>query len=285
VITDIANFLSSTFREENSNDPRSLKRKFDLDCMQAEVAKFGQNDVPPSSYPPIMSYHPNYHREGMHPSRSMSTPQPMVGVESSSSYHPSQISDADYRPSSISELHRSSAKIYSHSPLSILPEIPFSHSLRPSTSYIRHRSLEPVTNTNLSRTMSTDAYRPSKPPSNSHHPQSSQYVHHTPHRSSTLPILTQSGSSSNRRASHPNTSLSFGSDSNLLNPPENNRYEKDDDTSTSKSQKPSSSPSSTSYAKSENPIVGNSTTARQRSPPLPDPPDNDVEYNKRCKRN
>ncbi|KAF0480794.1 winged helix DNA-binding domain-containing protein [Gigaspora margarita] len=286
VITDIANFLSSTFREENSNDPRSLKRKFDLDCIQAEVAKFGQNDVPPSSYP-MMQYHPsNYPREGIHQARSMSTPQPMTGVEPSSSYHHSQMSDVDYRPSSFQDSR--SSKISSHSPLSMLPDIPFSH-YRSSSSYIRHRSLEPVTNPGLNRTLSTDAsYRSSKPPTNSHHPQSSsQYVHHSPHRSSTLPTLTQSVNSSNRRASHPNTSLSFGSDSNLLNPPENNRYEKDDDPSSKSQRVPlSSSPPSTSYTNSENPIVANSTTTRQRSPPLPDPPDNDVEYNnKRCKRN
>ncbi|CAG8745212.1 8228_t:CDS:2 [Cetraspora pellucida] len=269
VITDIANFLSSTFRE--------------VDCIQAEIAKFGQHDVPPTSYPSMMPYHPsNYHREGIHQGRSMSTPQPMVGVESSSPYHPSQVSDVDYRSSSFSDSHRSS-KIPSQSPLSILPEIPFSP-FRSGPSYIRHRSLEPA---NLSRTLSPDAsYRPSKPPTNSHNPQSSsQYVLHTPHRSSTLPTLTQPVNSSNRRASHPNTSLSFGSDSNLLNPPENNRYEKDDDTAKSQRIPLSSSPPSTSYTNSENPVVANSTT-RQRSPPLPDPPDNDVEYNnKRCKRN
>ncbi|RIB13911.1 hypothetical protein C2G38_1696263 [Gigaspora rosea] len=183
----------------------------------------------------MMQYHPsNYPREGIHQARSMSTPQPMTGVEPSSSYHPSQMSDVDYRPSSFPDSR--SSKI---SPLSMLPDIPFSH-YRSSSSYIRHRSLEPVTNPGLNRTLSTDAsYRSSKPPTNSHHPQSSS------------------------------------------------QYEKDDDSSSKSQRVPlSSSPPSTSYTNSENPIVANSTTTRQRSPPLPDPPDNDVEYNnKRCKRN
>ncbi|CAG8808635.1 15042_t:CDS:1, partial [Racocetra fulgida] len=104
-----------------------------------EIAKFGQNDAPPSSYP-MMQYHPsNYPREGMHQGRSMSTPQPMVGVESSSPYHPSQVSDVDYR-SSFSDPHRSS-KIPPHSPLSMLPEIPFSPHLRSNPNYIPHHYL------------------------------------------------------------------------------------------------------------------------------------------------
>ncbi|RIB09888.1 HSF-type DNA-binding-domain-containing protein [Gigaspora rosea] len=280
VITDIANFLSSILREEESNDPRNLKRKFDVDCIQAEVAKFGQGDIPPSPHPPMMQF-PHYYREGVHPTRSMSTPQPMVGVESaSSSHHSSSFLGSQ-------SLHRSSNKIPSSSPLSMLPELPFTHHFQPSNNYLRHRSPEPITNASPSgdsRSSSVDAsYRSSSMQSTSSNSSQTTPKYPQPNRSSTHPSHMQSASTPSRRASQPTTSLSFGSDSNLLNPSEINRYKDNNTTTIPKSQCATSS-SPTSYNKSEDPIVTNPTT-QQRPPPLPDPPDNEIDHNKRRKKN
>ncbi|CAG8725680.1 576_t:CDS:2 [Gigaspora margarita] len=247
VITDIANFLSSILRE-------------------AEVAKFGQGDIPPSPHPPMMQF-PHYYREGVHPTRSMSTPQPMVGVESaSSSHHSSSFLGSQ-------SLHRSSNKIPSYSPLSMLPELPFTHHFQPSNNYLRHRSPEPITNASPSgdsRSSSVDAsYRSSSMQSTSSNSSQTTPKYPQPSRSSTHPSHMQSASTPSRRASQPTTSLSFGSDSNLLNPSEINRY-KDNNTTT--------------IPKSQNSIVTNPTT-QQRPPPLPDPPDNEIEHNKRRKKN
>ncbi|CAG8489512.1 12962_t:CDS:2 [Dentiscutata heterogama] len=279
VITDIANFLSSILREE-SNDPRNLKRKFDVDCIQAEVAKFGQGDIPPSPHPPMMQF-PHYYREGMHPTRSMSTPQPMVGVEStSSSHHSSSFLGSQ-------SLHRSPTKIPSSSPLSMLPELTFTHHFQPSNNYLRHRSPEPITNTSPSgesRSSSIDAYRSSSMQSTSSSSSLTTPKYPQPGRSSTHPSHMQSASTPSRRASQPTTSLSFGSDSNLLNPSETNRYKDNNTTTIPKSQSATSS-SPTPYSKSEDPIITNPTTTQQRPPPLPDPPDNEIEHNKRRKKN
>ncbi|CAG8540345.1 21420_t:CDS:2, partial [Racocetra persica] len=292
VITDIANFLSSILREEESNDPRNLKRKFDVDCIQAEIAKFGQGDIPPSPHPPMMQFSPHYYREGMHPTRSMSTPQPMVGVEStSSSHHSSQMSDVDYRSSSFlgsQSLHRSPTKIPSSSPLSMLPELPpfTHHKFQPSNNYLRHRSPEPISNacpSDESRSSSMDAsYKSSSMQSaSSNSSQTTQKFSHSG-RSSTHPPHMQSASTPSRRASQPTTSLSFGSDSNLLNPSETNRF-KDNNSSTIPKSQSATSSSPTSYSKPENPIIANPTTTQQRPPPLPDPPDNETEHKRRKK--
>ncbi|CAG8744387.1 1243_t:CDS:2 [Dentiscutata erythropus] len=266
VITDIANFLSSILRE--------------VDCIQAEVVKFGQGDIPPSPHPPMMQF-PHYYREGMHPTRSMSTPQPMIGVEStSSSHHSSSFLGSQ-------SLHRSPTKIPSSSPLSMLPELPFTHHFQPSNNYLRHRSPEPITNTSPSgesRTSSIDAYRSSSIQSTSSNSSQTTPKYPQPSRSSTHPSHMQSASTPSRRASQPTTSLSFGSDSNLLNPSETNRYKDNNTTTIPKSQSATSS-SPTPYSKSEDPIVTNPTTTQQRPPPLPDPPDNEIEHNKRHKKN
>ncbi|CAG8536873.1 11633_t:CDS:2 [Cetraspora pellucida] len=274
VITDIANFLSSILRE--------------VDCIQAEIAKFGQGDIPPSPHPPMMHFSPHYYREGMHPTRSMSTPQPMVGVEpTSSSHHSSQMSDVDYRSSSFlgsQSLHRSPTKIPSSSPLSMLPELPFTHHFQPSNNYLRHRSPEPISNPSPSgdsRSSSIDAsYKSSMQSTSSNSSQTTQKFSNSG-RSSTHPPHMQSASTPSRRASQPTTSLSFGSDSNLLNPSESNRFKDNNSSTIQKSQ--SATSSSTSYSKPENPIIANPTTTQQRPPPLPDPPDNETEHKRRKK--
>ncbi|RHZ80304.1 hypothetical protein Glove_137g143 [Diversispora epigaea] len=258
VITDIANFLSSMFRgEENSNDPKSLKRKFDVDCIQAEVAKFGQGDIPPSNQNLTQHHSSHYPREGTQ-SRSMSTPQPMVGVEPTSNMiHSSRISEVDYRsntsPSPFTgsqPLHRSPVKIPTSSPLSMLPEFPFAQHYQPSNNYLRHRSPEPITNNgSVSRSSSMDtSYRPSTPTSSS----SSNSQSYTTQSRATHPPAHMP-MSQHRRSSQPGSSLGFGSDSNLLNP-------------------------------DDNPVTVNPTASQVCPPPLPDPPDNDLEYNKRRKR-
>ncbi|CAG8451904.1 11803_t:CDS:2 [Diversispora eburnea] len=240
VITDIANFLSSMFRGE-------------VDCIQAEVAKFGQGDIPPSNQ--NLTQHPShYPREGTQ-SRSMSTPQPMVGVEPTSNMIlPSRMSEVDYRSNTSSSsftgsqpLHRSPVKIPTSSPLAMLPEFPFAQHYQPSNNYLRHRSPEPITNNgSVSRSSSMDTYRPSTPSSSS-----SSQSYTTQSRATHPP--THMPMSQHRRSSQPGSSLGFGSDSNLLNP-------------------------------DDKPVTVDPTTSQIRPPPLPDPPDNELEYNKRRKR-
>ncbi|CAG8619967.1 9941_t:CDS:2 [Acaulospora colombiana] len=177
------------------------------------------------------------------------------------------------------------------SPLSILPEFPFSQHMQPSTNYLRHRSPEPITSVgssgNISRSSSMDTYKSASiSPSNSHSTQSpSQYAHSSPHRATHPPPHMPMSSSQHRRSSQP-TSLGFGSDSNLLNP-DGNRYKENNSNPISQPQRPpssSTSPSPTPYSKTENPTSANSVKSQSRPPPLPEPPDNGAEY-KRQKRN
>ncbi|CAG8603736.1 13728_t:CDS:2 [Funneliformis mosseae] len=286
VITAITNLLASMSREDDTNDPRSLKRKFEMDLLQAEVAKLGQADVPQPSHSPIMQHPTHYPRD---PGRSISNPQPMCGVEHTPNmHHNSQMSEVEYRMPYPAN-HRQQSKVQTSSPLAMLPEMPFT--FQPSNNYLRHRSPEPIPGVNPggnSRSASMDTYNRSVSMSSSH-AASPQYSHtnshrqsHSSHMSSSLP------SPQNRRPSQPASSLSFGSDSNLLNPPENNRY-KDNNSIISHSQSqqqrpPTSSSTSPSSFKSENPVVNNPLATQIRAPPLSDPPENNEEY-KRRKRN
>ncbi|CAB4483347.1 unnamed protein product [Rhizophagus irregularis] len=260
VITAITNLLASMSREDDNNDPRSLKRKFDMDLLTAEVAKLGQVDVPPPSHSPMMHHQSHYPRE--HPIRSMSTPQPMVGLEPTHS----AMSEIEYP---------------------MLPEIPFSP-FQPNNNYLRHRSPEPISGVSPanSRSASMDTYSRSVSMSQSSSHTASQYSQtnnsHSSHMSSSLP------SPPTRRSSQPASSLGFGSDSNLLNPSEN-RYKDNNSSTISQSQSqqqrpPSSSSTSPIPFKSENPVVNNPSTSQTRAPPIPDPPDNGEEYAKRRKK-
>ncbi|CAI2162769.1 13427_t:CDS:2 [Funneliformis geosporum] len=284
VITAITNLLASMSREDDANDPRSLKRKFEMDLLQAEVAKLGQADVPQPSHSPMMQHPTHYPRD--HPTRSMSTPQPMIGVEHTSNMHHSSQMTEDYRipyPANSSH-HRQQSKVQTSSPLAMLPEMPFT--FQPSNNYLRHRSPEPIPGGGNSRSASMDTYNRSvsmstaSPPQYSH--TNSHRQSHSSHMSSSLP------SPQNRRSSQPASSLSFGSDSNLLNPSENNRYKDNNlpiiSQSQSQQRPPSSSSTSPSPFKSENPVVNNPSAAQIRATPLSDPPDNNEEY-KRRKRN
>jgi hypothetical protein len=259
-----------------------------VDLLTAEVAKLGQGDIPPLSHSPMMQ-HPSSHYPREHPTRSMSTPQPMVGLESTSNMHTNSINEIEYRMQTSSPFgpnHHRQTKVQTPSPLAILPEIPFSSF--PSNNYLRHRSPEPISGVSPanSRSASLDAYSSRSvsmsQPSSQAASQYSQPNSHSSHMSSSsLP------SPPTRRSSQPASSLGFGSDSNLLNPSEN-RY-KDNNSSTisqsqSQQQRPPSSTSPTPF-KSENPVVNNPSTSQTRAPPLPDPPDNNEEYAKRRKRN
>jgi len=259
--------------------------------LQAEVAKLGQGDVPPTHSP--MMQHPSSHYPREHPTRSMSTPQPMVGLEHTNMHPNSPMTEIEYRMQSTSfpgsNHHRQQAKVQAPSPLAMLPEIPFS-SFQPNNNYLRHRSPEPISGVSPSnsRSASLDTYSSrSVSISQSSSQTASQYSQsnsHSSHMSSSLP------SPPTRRPSQPASSLSFGSDSNLLNPPENNRYKDNNSSTISQSQAqqqrpPSSSSTSPTPFKSENPVVNNPSTSQTRPPPLPDPPDNNEEYAKRRKRN
>jgi len=193
-------------REDDNNDPRSLKRKFDMDLLTAEVAKLGQGDIPPPSHSPMMQ-HPSSHYPREHPTRSMSTPQPMVGLEHTPSMH-SQMTDIEYRMQfSSGSGHHRQPKVQTSSPLAMLPEIPFSSF--PSNNYLRHRSPEPISGVSPSnsRSASLDTYsRPVSISQSSSHTASSQYSQtnsHSSHLTSSLP------SPPNRRSSQPASSLSF----------------------------------------------------------------------------
>ena len=134
---------------------------FLVDLLQAEVAKLGQSDVPPPTHSPMMQHPSHYPRE--HPTRSMSTPQPMVGVEHT--HHNSQMSEVEYRIppfSSSSSHHRQQSKVQTSSPLAMLPEMPFT--FQTSNNYLRHRSPEPISGVSPSgpsgnsRSASMDTY-------------------------------------------------------------------------------------------------------------------------------
>ncbi|POG71533.1 hypothetical protein GLOIN_2v53507 [Rhizophagus irregularis DAOM 181602=DAOM 197198] len=146
-------------REDDNNDPRSLKRKFDMDLLTAEVAKLGQVDVPPPSHSPMMHHQSHYPRE--HPIRSMSTPQPMVGLEPTHS----AMSEIEYRMRSTSPFgpNHHNPKVQTSSPLAMLPEIPFSP-FQPNNNYLRHRSPEPISGVSPanSRSASMDTYSRSR---------------------------------------------------------------------------------------------------------------------------
>lgn len=278
VITAITNLLASMSREDDNNDPRSLKRKFDMDLLTAEVAKLGQVDAPPPSHSPMMQHQSHYPRE--HPIRSMSTPQPMVGLEPTHS----AMNDIEIRMRSSSPFglnhHNQQSKVQTSSPLAMLPEFPISSSFQPNNNYLRHRSPEPISGVSPANSRSTSMDTYSRSVSNSQ--TASQYSNsHSSHMSSSsLP------SPPTRRSSQPASSLGFGSDSNLLNPSEN-RYKDNNSSTISQSQQqrpPSSSSTSPTPFKSENP-VNNPSTPQTRAPPISDPPDNNEEYSKRRKRN
>ncbi|GBB99720.1 hypothetical protein RclHR1_36010001, partial [Rhizophagus clarus] len=289
VITAITSLLATMSREDDSNDPRSLKRKFDIDLLTAEVAKLGQGDIPPPSHSPMMQ-HPSSHYPREHPTRSMSTPQPMVGLEPTSNMHTNSMNDIEYRMQTSSPFgsnhHRPQSKVHqTSSPLAMLPEIPFS-SFQPSNNYLRHRSPEPISGVSPanSRSASLDTYSSRSVSGSQTASQYSQSNSHSSHMSSSsLP------SPPTRRTSQPASSLGFGSDSNLLNPSEN-RYKDNNSSTISQSQSqqqrpPSSSSTSPTPFKSENPVVNNPSTSQTRAPPLSDPPDNNEEFVKRRKRN
>jgi hypothetical protein len=258
---------------------------FSVDLLTAEVAKLGQSDMQPPSHSPMMQ-HPSTHYHREHPTRSMSTPQPMVGLEPTPMQH-SQITD-DFRaqPYPSGSGYRQQ-KVQTSSPLAMLPEIPFSSF--PSNNYLRHRSPEPISGVSPSNSRSasldTTYSRSVSISQSSTHTSSSQYSQtnsHSSHMTSSLP------SPPIRRSSQPQpiSTYSFGSDSNLLNPSENNRY-KDNNSSITQSQSqhqrpPSLSSTSPTPFKSENPVVNNPSTSQTRAPPLPDPPDiNDVKRRKK----
>ncbi|GES90424.1 winged helix DNA-binding domain-containing protein [Rhizophagus clarus] len=244
VITAITSLLATMSREDDSNDPRSLKRKFDIDLLTAEVAKLGQGDIPPPSHSPMMQ-HPSSHYPREHPTRSMSTPQPMVGLEPTSNMHTNSMNDIEYRMQTSSPFgsnhHRPQSKVHqTSSPLAMLPEIPFS-SFQPSNNYLRHRSPEPISGVSPanSRSASLDTYSSRSVSGSQTASQYSQSNSHSSHMSSSsLP------SPPTRRTSQPASSLGF-----------------------------------------ENPVVNNPSTSQTRAPPLSDPPDNNEEFVKRRKRN
>jgi hypothetical protein len=210
-----------------------------VDLLTAEVAKLGQSDMQPPSHSPMMQ-HPSSHYPREHPTRSMSTPQPMVGLEHTPMH--SQMPDIDYRvqPFSSGSGHHRQQKVQTSSPLAMLPEIPFPSF--PSNNYLRHRSPEPISDVSPSnsRSASLDTY--SRSVSSSTHTASSQYSQTNSHSSHMTPSLP---SPPTRRSSQPSSSLSFGSDSNLLNPSENNRY-KDNNSSITQSQSQQQRPPSSS---------------------------------------
>ncbi|CAG8516464.1 155_t:CDS:2 [Ambispora gerdemannii] len=150
VIANMTNLLASICRDES--DPRILrKRKFDVDLLQAEVAKLGQNETiltsPHSQHPPMQyssgvsgNREHNIHHPGSHVT-------PMIGIENTGNssnlhhHHYNHATDPDYRQSSsapATSQHRSSKIQSSTSPLAILPEFGFppyySHN---NTNYLR----------------------------------------------------------------------------------------------------------------------------------------------------
>ncbi|CAJ0754918.1 5898_t:CDS:10 [Entrophospora sp. SA101] len=116
------------------DDPR---RKFEVDFLQAEVAKLAQVDPPSHSSSMIPHYTHPYT-----PQRTLSTPQPMIGVESAAPPPPSQQqpSEMDYRMTQQQQQQSSSSsspypsqhsrtpKINPPSALAKLPEFPFAPS-------------------------------------------------------------------------------------------------------------------------------------------------------------
>jgi len=242
VITIITNLLVSMAKED---DPR---RKFEVDFLQAEVAKLAQVDPPSHSSSMIPHYTHPYT-----PQRTLSTPQPMIGVESAAPPPPSQQqpSEMDYRMTQQQQQQSSSSsspypsqhsrtpKINPPSALAKLPEFPFAPSpFQPTSStsgnlpIIRHRSPEPILNqkknnnnnngsdsgTNA-RSASMDTYNNNRPIISSTSSSTSSYNSTQPHRSS-HDLHHSSLPSPHRRSSQP----SFGPNFNLLNSEPTNRY-------------------------------------------------------------
>nr|CAG8474975.1 8065_t:CDS:10 [Entrophospora candida] len=129
------------------DDPR---RKFEVDFLQAEVAKLAQVDPPSHSSSMIPHYTHPYT-----PQRTLSTPQPMIGVESAAPPPPSQQqpSEMDYRMTQQQQQQSSSSsspypsqhgrtpKINPPSALAKLPEFPFAPS--PDSGTNARRSSQP----------------------------------------------------------------------------------------------------------------------------------------------
>ncbi|CAJ0907251.1 11590_t:CDS:10 [Entrophospora sp. SA101] len=129
------------------DDPR---RKFEVDFLQAEVAKLAQVDPPSHSSSMIPHYTHPYT-----PQRTLSTPQPMIGVESAAPPPPSQQqpSEMDYRMTQQQQQQSSSSsspypsqhsrtpKINPPSALAKLPEFPFAPS--PDNGTNARRSSQP----------------------------------------------------------------------------------------------------------------------------------------------